>query len=128
MVCTLFFFARKTDPIMKVKLQNYWEMFNMTKVIEMENTETIIEEVTEVKDEQEGLELDYSLSMIGSVALAGAAKQLADKGLYGIGVGVGLLFGKKAAINTMGLIVGANAVYNVARYVSGELKVKKKKK
>lgn len=89
----------------------------------MENNETIIENVIEQKEDDNTLEI--SLSMIPVVAGLGAAKQLATQKTYIIGLGAALLFGKKAGLKTIGVMVGANAVYNTARYLTGEFRKKK---
>lgn len=78
----------------------------------VENKETIIEE-SELKEKK--VEVGYG-TKICAVAAAGALRQLADKNLYYVGWGVGLLFGKKTGLKTMGAIVGISAAYNAARY------------
>jgi hypothetical protein len=83
----------------------------------VENKETIIEEVTKQKEKQD--ELGY-FTKVGIVAGMGAVIQLSDIRLYVVGVGTGLLFGKKTGLKTMGVIIGVGAVWNAARYVSGD--------
>jgi hypothetical protein len=89
-----------------------------TKNVEMEDV-TIVDAITEEKEEQKE-ELDLSLSTIGAVAIGGALKQLADSNLYYVGLGVGLLFGKKAGLKTIGTVVAIGSVWNTARYMTGE--------
>lgn len=76
-----------------------------------------------LKEEQKGLGIE--LGMIPTIAILGGVKQLAYKNTYMLGLGAGLLFGKKAGIKTIGAIVGAGAVYNAARYMTGEFTWKK---
>lgn len=71
---------------------------------------------------KKGQKIILEVAKVGAIAGMGAAKQLADKNLYIIGAGVGLLFGKKASLNTMGTLVVVSSVWNAARYVSGDLK------
>lgn len=87
----------------------------------MENNETVIEAVTEKVEEQE--ELGFG-TRVATIAIMGAVKQLAGKETYILGLGAGLLFGKKAGLKTIGTIVGIGSVYNTARYLTGDLKKK----
>jgi hypothetical protein len=50
----------------------------------------------------------------------GAVKPFSWGGVYAVGLGAGLLFGKKAGLKAMGTYVAINTVYNVARFVTGE--------
>jgi hypothetical protein len=84
----------------------------------MENNEQVIENVTEAKGEQKGV--DWSLSAITGAAIGSAITQLADKNLYYIGIGAGLLFGKKTAFKTVGTLIGIGTIWNTARYMTGE--------
>ena len=93
-------------------------MENTKKVNEVENEETIIDAVIEEKVEQE--ELDLSLPKIAAVAIGGGLKQLADVNLYHVGLGVGLLFGKKAGLKTMSTIIAIGSVWNTARYLTSD--------
>jgi hypothetical protein len=90
-------------------------MFNMENV---ENKETIIEEVTEQKEESKGWEVNLNNTV--KVALLGAVKPFAGGTVYAVGLGAGLLFGKKSGLKAMGTYAAVNAVYNVARFVTGE--------
>lgn len=83
----------------------------------VENKETIIEEVTDTKGKFEDLGFG---TKVCTIAVAGAVRQLADKNLYYLGLGAGLLFGKKAGLKTMGAIVGVGAIYNAAKYAIGD--------
>lgn len=84
--------------------------------VEVENKETIIEEVTEKKEKQEPSEY-VKLTAYG---ILGAVKELADKRTYAIGICAGLLFGRKTGLKTIGALVGVGAVRTASRYLLGE--------
>lgn len=89
----------------------------------MENNEQV--NVTEVKEEQKS-ELGFG-TKVAAIAIAGGVKQLASRSTYVLGVGAGLLYGKRAGLKTIGTIAAIGAVYNAARYVTGDLKLKGEK-
>lgn len=87
----------------------------------MENNKTIIEEVSTNKESEE---LDLSLACITGAAIAGGVVQLAKGSTYVVGIGAGLLFGKKAGLKTIGTIVGVGSLWTAARYATGEFSKK----
>lgn len=87
----------------------------------MENNEQVVEtSIEEVTEENETGLPDITLRNIGFVAALGAVKPLASLTIYGVGLGVGLVFGKKAGLKAMGTMIGVNAVYNAAQFATGE--------
>ena len=90
----------------------------------MENNEKVIGMNPEEKGDTKLSPINFGTAC--GVAVIGAAKQLAGKEIYAIGLGAGLLFGKRAGIKTIGTIAGIGAVYNAARYLTGEFHKKDK--
>jgi hypothetical protein len=98
-------------------------------MLKMENTTVEVENkeiIEEVIDKKESKELsDINIPTTCAVAVFGGIKQLASKEVWAIGLGTGLLFGKKSGIKSIVTLVGVGAVYNAARYLTGEFHKKK---